>query len=721
MKPIRYFFRLLPLALIIALGISACVLPSIGMDPTPELGEPPELYDLFVSLDGNDSNDCLSEETACLSVWAAIQKSNHSSTIYIGPGEFDNPKAITLPVPHDLTFIGAGREQTILTSGRVSTNIRVSQPVRVHFSDLTIGRTSNNDRGGEGLDIRNNRAEITLENCIVREAFYGINNVVPLEGGGAQVTVRNCIIEANGYGLINAGDLIIENSIFRMNSRSFGTPFINRGTARVENTIFENNLFAGTSGGASSAISNSGMLEINGGEVVNNTGDGITMRGGSLILTGVLIGDNGRMGLWHTGGTTEIWSGIIRNSGSYGVNLGGRPAVEDLGSVQINNSAILGNRTGGLRMDGGRMRVRNSTISGNLTTSSGGGGIWQYGGTLNLFDSTIAFNQGHGLQTSTGSRGSTVAGVWRTIIALNIGEQCQIAFGTTVLFSSPNDFACNDDFTQASLGLGSLVEEAGTFVHPIQAGSPLIDAGGAVTSCPSNDQRLFVRPAGSTCDIGAYEFGASLMALEADIAEPQTPFAITTLTEPATPTPEVLIPIFVFDQNANCRRGPGTGYLVTTSFVQGQELEVDGRNEDRSWFLVRIPDTRAGCWVSAVSGRLLGDLDLVLLANYPPLPATPSPQAITPNLPAAPSQLAISERMCSPNGYLLKLNWAGDPDNATGQRLYRNGALLATLGASITSYEDQPPFGGPYTYALEAFNGDGVSTQAKVTDPACVE
>jgi hypothetical protein len=711
MDRIKKNFPLISCILILNLVLAACRLPSFRLEPTPTpfLGEPPELYDLFVSLTGDDENDCRSEENACRTVAAAFRKSNHSSTIFIGPGEFRHSLGTSLTPVHDLNLIGAGSDATVLLTDRNLTLLRISQPLRLGISDMTIGRTLDiNDIAGGTLEIRNSRAEVTLENCIVRDGYIGVNNVVPVEGGGAQLTIRNCIFDTNDYGLTNAGNLIVEDSIFRNNaSTRGGTPFSNGGQARFENTRFENN-GAASGGAASAAISNSGMLEINGGEIVNNIGDGITMRGGSLTLTGVLIGDNGRTGLWHTGGTTEVWSGIIRNSGSYGVNLGGRSEIEDLGSVQINNSAILGNRTGGLRLDGGTMRVRNSTISGNLSTSSGGGGIWQYGGSLNLFDSTIAFNQGHGLQTSTGSRGSTVAGVWRTIIALNIGEQCNISAGSTVLFSSPNEFACSGDWTQASLGLGGLVEEAGTFVHPIQPGSPLIDAGGSVASCPANDQRLFVRPAGSTCDIGAYEFGASLMALEAESAEPQTPEAITTLTEPATPTPETLIPIFVFDQNANCRRGPGTGYLVTTSFEQGQELELGGRNADQSWFLVRIPDTRASCWVSAVTGRLLGDLDLVLLANYPPIPNSPS-------------QLAINDRMCSPNGYMLKLTWVGDPDNATGQRIYRNGALLATLGANITSYEDQPPFGGPYTYALEAFNEDGVSGQAQVTDTACEE
>ena len=180
-----------------------------------------------------------------------------------------------------------------------------------------------------------------------------------------------------------------------------------------------------------------------------------------------------------------------------------------------------------------------------------------------------------------------------------------------------------------------------------------------------------------------------------------TPQIVPTLTD--TPTPQSNVPIFTFGQNANCRRGPGTAYKVTTSFSQGQEAEVDGRNQDASWLRVLIPDTQAFCWVSSVTGTLSAELDALPLASYPPLPATPA-------------QLKIAQRLCSPNGYTLELTWAG---NESGYRVYRNGTLVATLGPNSNAYQDQPPFGGPYTYAVEALSADGVSPQAQVTDASC--
>lgn len=708
--------------LVIGLALSACNLPAIALDPTPtpHVGEPPVMLTLFVSLDGVDSNDCLSEETACRSLWEAIRKSSPYSTINIGPGEFSNTSGVAWTISHALTIRGAGRDQTTLISERATVNVMVSRGVEVTISDLTLGRTPGvEDSHGAGLDVRNRDAVVTLENCRVRETFRGIMLI------SGRLTVRNCIIEENVNGITvqEGASLTLADSIVRNNALTTGVALSNNGITRIENTRFENNALSSTSGGASATISSGGELEMSGGHILNSGGDGIVIRDGQAIITGVSVENSARMGIWHQQGITELWSSIVRNSNAYGFNIGGR-SLDDYGTVRINNSALVGNRTGGLRTGGGSVTLRNSTLSGNLSTSSGGGGIWHVGGSLNIFDSTIAFNSGHGLTTSVSSDSYTRAGVWRTIIALNSQEQCKIAHGTSVLFSSPNDFACNEEWTQASLGLGGLTEEAGTLVHPIQPGSPLIDSAGRVSSCPSNDQRLYARPIGTTCDVGAYEFGSTVMAIVIDTSEPQTPDAITTLAPAETPQIIVIwtdtptlpsVPLFTFDQNANCRRGPGTAYSVTTSYAQGIQLEADGRNEDSTWLRILMPNTSAACWVSLATGTLLGSLDSLPLASYPPLPTatTSAPQL------GAPPQFQISERMCSPNGYKLRLTWASQADGKSGYRLYRNGSLLTTLGANAISYEDLPPFGGPYTYALESYNANSVSPRAQVTDPVC--
>ena len=45
-----------------------------------------------------------------------------------------------------------------------------------------------------------------------------------------------------------------------------------------------------------------------------------------------------------------------------------------------------------------------------------------------------------------------------------------------------------------------------------------------------------------------------------------------------------LIPTFIFIKNANCRQGPDTAYEVVTSFYANDQVTIEGRNNDSSWY-----------------------------------------------------------------------------------------------------------------------------------------
>jgi len=91
---------------------------------------------------------------------------------------------------------------------------------------------------------------------------------------------------------------------------------------------------------------------------------------------------------------------------------------------------------------------------------------------------------------------------------------------------------------------------------------------------------------------------------------------------------------------------------------------------------------------------------------------------ILPEPPEAPARLSY-ERVCNTKIYQITLSWLDRADNETGYRVYRDGVLIATLSANANSYVDNPPFGGPYTYAVEAFNEGGASPQVTVQPNAC--
>ncbi len=84
-----------------------------------------------------------------------------------------------------------------------------------------------------------------------------------------------------------------------------------------------------------------------------------------------------------------------------------------------------------------------------------------------------------------------------------------------------------------------------------------------------------------------------------------------------TPTPSV--PTLVLIENANCRRGPGQIYDVLTSLLTGQTVPIVGKNEDGTWWQVRIP-TGELCWISKVTGNAQGNTGIVPVVQAPPTP-----------------------------------------------------------------------------------------------------
>jgi hypothetical protein len=73
--------------------------------------------------------------------------------------------------------------------------------------------------------------------------------------------------------------------------------------------------------------------------------------------------------------------------------------------------------------------------------------------------------------------------------------------------------------------LGSLADNGGdTLTHALLAGSPAINAGDN-SGCPLTDQRGYNRDA--SCDIGAYEFGATAFLLQGEVAFASLDFTVS--------------------------------------------------------------------------------------------------------------------------------------------------------------------------------------------------
>jgi hypothetical protein len=112
-----------------------------------------------------------------------------------------------------------------------------------------------------------------------------------------------------------------------------------------------------------------------------------------------------------------------------------------------------------------------------------------------------------------------------TIVAGNTGAtpDCSNQSTATLLLAGNNLIGNNQGCTLTNVQGSDQIGTPGTPINPmlgplaanggptqtmaLLAGSPAIDAGSNAT-CAATDQRGFARPAGASCDIGAFEFGA---------------------------------------------------------------------------------------------------------------------------------------------------------------------------------------------------------------------
>ena len=85
-----------------------------------------------------------------------------------------------------------------------------------------------------------------------------------------------------------------------------------------------------------------------------------------------------------------------------------------------------------------------------------------------------------------------------------------------------------------------------------------------------------------------------------------------------------------------------------------------------------------------------------------------TPLAPTPQAPPAPAWSKWNYRCdYASNGYTvtMDMSWSDLATNLTGFRVYRDGAVIATLGANTSSYTDSTPLanGKTLTYYVEAY------------------
>jgi len=335
--------------------------------------------------------------------------------------------------------------------------------------------------------------------------------------------LQNGNVTGNGGGIYNAGNLTVTNSVISNNIAGSGT---GSGVFNADSGIF--------------ALSNSNVSH-NGSDQICFT---LVNNNGTFAIDNSVIEENtssptycALLTVMNFSGTMVLTNTAIRN------NSGG---IYNYATLTLNSSVISGNVNtasngpGGIYTYGGILNVNNSTISGN-TTSSGGGIFAGGGGTVRLNNSTVSNNTastGGGIYNDPNVPAPADIIMQNTILAGNTasgsGQDClgTITNSDHNIIGDTTDCAVtagtSDQFNVDPL-LGAFLSLQG--YYPLLSSSPAIDAGDNIT-CLNLDQRGVTRPQGATCDIGAYEYTMPGPAVSLSVAGGDNQSTTTTLAFP---------------------------------------------------------------------------------------------------------------------------------------------------------------------------------------------
>jgi hypothetical protein len=258
-------------------------------------------------------------------------------------------------------------------------------------------------------------------------------------------------------------------------------------------------------------ILNNGSLILDHATVTRNTmgtDAGDFWQGGG----GIYNGDGARLNLIDSSvvNNTAAWSG----GGVYSFFNSTTTIVRS--TISGNVSADVG---GGIRSLG-NAEITNSTISGNTSTGWYGGALFVTDGVVNLTNVTVADNVSPAwapadVFVGTFTSANATLTLANTVIASTQNNCFFAPWGSGIVtlaanhnnvFTDATCFAGAFDQVVANAGLAPLANNGGsTLTHALLAGSPAIDTADAAI-CPLTDQRGILRPQGSGCDVGAYEF-----------------------------------------------------------------------------------------------------------------------------------------------------------------------------------------------------------------------
>ncbi len=439
-----------------------------------------------------------------------------------------------------ITIAGAGEDDTSIdASGLGDRVLNIAAGATVTLSDLKVvggiapsgqnganGANSSTGDGGSGANGGPgengggilNAGTLTLDHVTVNSNHAGDGGA---GGNGGASTSSSGDGGLGGYGggggngggIYNSGTLTVTDSTISYNNPYAGGDGGSGGAGGYSMNSTGGAGGYGAYAGYGGGIYNAGSLTVSGSTIDHNDaglggngGSGGNGTPGGAGRSGGAGGDGG--GISSPGTYLSITNTTIAdNEAGYGGNGGlGGNSDNDLQSGGSGGDGGTGGDGGGLQVStsSNRADLLNVTVAANQVGPTGNGGV---GGNVG------------GLQGQNGSPGGAGIGgaladyglgtvLQNTLVASNNGaDNC---YGTN-LFDGGHDLGYGDGSCPGSTAtdpkLGALQDNGGpTETMALGAGSAAIDAVPATgADCPATDQRGALRPAGSACDIGAYE------------------------------------------------------------------------------------------------------------------------------------------------------------------------------------------------------------------------
>ncbi len=225
-------------------------------------------------------------------------------------------------------------------------------------------------------------------------------------------------------------------------------------------------------------------------------------------------------------------------------------------------------------------------------------------------------------------------------------------------------------------------------------------------------------PSAASTQVPAIEQQAGTIVAATLTAQPsptvQPTVAVATPTaSPSAPTVTATVKptLKINAAGTECRRGPDANAALVATFDAGVTVDLAGKDNVNSYWVVVDPTSHNLCWVQGAAGTPGGSYQTV--AEVTP----PASTSTAPKTPARPSFVRYAFQCSFGSGgteVKVDLSWPDSGDNEKGYYVYRDGTQIADLPANTTSYSDttSAPSGHTFVYGVAAYNDAGTSAQA---------